>query len=63
MHLKIVHHFLYLKQINDAFADESNHTFIAVPMQNLTEYSDNYSDPSVSLWQFKKMKFLLIMLS
>ena len=23
-------------------------------MQNLIEYSDNYSDPSGSLWQFKK---------
>ena len=25
-----------------------------MPMYNLTEYSDNYSDTSESLWQFKK---------
>ena len=24
-----------------------------MPMYNLTEYSDNYSDTSGSLWQFK----------
>ena len=27
---------------------------IAMPMYNLIEYSDNYSDTSESLWQFKK---------
>ena len=27
---------------------------IAMPMYNLTEYSDNYSDKSGSLWQFKR---------
>ena len=27
---------------------------IAMPMYNLTEYSDNYSDTSGSLWQFKR---------
>ena len=25
-----------------------------MPMYNLTEYSDNYSDTSGSLWQFKR---------
>ena len=49
-------------EINDIFVDEANHTFIAMPMYNLIEYSDNYSDKSGSLWQLKEMKFLLIML-
>ena len=25
-----------------------------MPMYNLIEYSDNYSDPSGNLWQFKR---------
>ena len=48
-------------KINDVFADEANHVYIAIPMYNLIEYSDNNSDTSGSLWQFK-MKFLLMML-
>ena len=38
------------------FIDEANHiyTAMAMPMYNLTEYSDNYSDTSGSLWQFKR---------
>ena len=36
------------------FADEVNHVYIAMPMNNLIEYSDNYSDKSGSLWQFKR---------
>ena len=27
---------------------------IVIPMYNLTEYSDNYSDSSGSLWGFKR---------
>ena len=27
-----------------------------MPMYNLTEYSDNYSDTSQSLWSFKRDK-------
>ena len=27
---------------------------IAIPMYNLTEYSDNYSDTSGNLWQFER---------
>ena len=27
---------------------------IAMPMYNLIEYSDNYSDTSGSLWQFRR---------
>ena len=40
--------------INDVFVDEANHIYIAMPMYNLVEYSDNYSDTSGSLWQFKR---------
>ena len=55
LRLKIVHHFLHVqKKINDVFADKSNHIYIAIPMYNLIEYSDNYSDTSGSLWQFKR---------
>ena len=35
------------------FVDKANHIYIAMPMYNLIEYRDNYSDPSGSLWQFK----------
>ena len=31
----------------------SQHINIAMPMYNLIEYSDNYSDASGSFWQFK----------
>ena len=40
--------------INDVFVDRADHIYIAMPMYNLIEYSDNYSDTSGSLWQFKK---------
>ena len=36
------------------FIDEANHIYIAMPMYNLIEYSDNYSDTSGRLWQFKR---------
>ena len=39
-------------KINDVFVDEANHIYIAMPMYNLIEHSDN-SDTSRSLWQFK----------
>ena len=48
--------------INDVFVDEVNHIYIAMPMYNLIEYSDNYSDTSGSYGSFKEMMFLLIML-
>ena len=41
-------------KINDIFVDEANHIYIAIPMYNLIEYSDNYSDISVKIWQFKR---------
>ena len=41
-------------EINETFFDETEHLNIAMPMYNLIEYSDNYSDTSGSLWQFKR---------
>ena len=40
-------------EINEAFVDDAEHINITMPMYNLIEYSDNYSDTSGSLWQFK----------
>ena len=40
--------------ITDAFAHEANHFYIAMTMYNLIEYSDNCSDTSGGLWQFKR---------
>ena len=42
------------REINDVFIDEANHIYITMAMYNLIEYSDNYSDTSGSLWQFKR---------
>ena len=39
-------------EINETFIDEAEHINIAMPMYNLIEYRDNYSDTSGSLWQF-----------
>ena len=41
-----------ITKIGDEFVDEANHIYIAMPMYNLIEYSDNHSDTSGSLWQF-----------
>ena len=34
--------------------DDANHIYIAMALYNLSEYGDNYSDTSGSLWQFKR---------
>ena len=39
-----------IAKINDVFVDEANHIYTAMPMYNLIEYSDNYSDISGRLW-------------
>ena len=52
LRLKIVHQFVHVQQ--NVFVDEANHIYIAMPMYNLIEYSDNYSDTPGSLWQFKR---------
>ena len=39
-------------EINETFVDNAENTNIAMPMYNLIEYSDNYSDTSGSLFNF-----------
>ena len=41
-------------EINEIFVDEADIINISMPMYNLIEYSDNYSDTSGSLWQFER---------
>ena len=40
--------------INDKHLDAAENLDIVMPMYNLIEYSDNYSNKSGSLWQFKR---------
>ena len=44
----------YKTEINDTFIDEVGRIIIIMPMYNLIEYNNNYSDTSGSLWQFKR---------
>ena len=44
----------FRKEINETFVDETDFINITMPMYNLFEYSDNYSDTSGSLRQFKR---------
>ena len=41
-------------EINDTFIDEATNINIIMPMYNLDEYSDNYSDTLESLSNFKR---------
>ena len=41
-------------EINDTFVDYADFINVTMPMYNLIEYSDNYSDTSGSLWNFKR---------
>ena len=41
-------------EINETFVDEADFINITMPMYNLIEYSDNYSDTSGCLWNFKR---------
>ena len=43
-------------EINDTFVDYANFINIAMPMYNLIEYTDNYSDTSGCLWVLKEMR-------
>ena len=43
-----------ITHINDEHVDDANDLDIVMPMYNLIEYSDNYSDTSGNLWQFKR---------
>ena len=40
--------------INDEHGDNADNLDIVMPMHNLIEYSDNYSDTLWSLWHFKR---------
>ena len=40
--------------INDEHVETAENLDIIMPMYSLIEYSDNYSDSSGSLWQFKR---------
>ena len=42
------------KKCRTEINDEAEHIKTTMPMYNLIEYSDNYSDTSGSLWQFKR---------
>ena len=46
-------------KFNDIFVYQANHIYIAMPTYNLIEYSDNYSDTSGSLRQFKRDEVLV----
>ena len=41
-------------EIDGTLVDEANFINITMPMYNLIKYSDNYSDTSESLWNFKR---------
>ena len=43
-----------ITHINDEHVDNADNLNIVKPMYNLIEYSDNYSDTSGNLWQFKR---------
>ena len=44
----------YTTKINDVFVDEANDIDTAMPMYNLTQYRENYSETLGSLWHFKR---------
>ena len=56
LHLKIARHSENAEQINETFIDESEHINIEMPMYDLIEYSDNYSDTSGVYGSLKEMK-------
>ena len=43
-----------ITHINDELLETAENLDIIIPMYNLLEYSDNYSDSSGSLYQFKR---------
>ena len=45
-------------EINETFVDEVDFFNFTMPMYNLIEYSDNYSDTSGSLWNFKRHEII-----
>ena len=49
-----MHHLINIGQINETFVDDGDIINITMPMYNLIEYNDNYSDTSGILWNFKR---------
>ena len=49
-----MHHLKIVEQINDTLVDYAGFANITMPISNLIEYSDNYSDTSGNLWDFKR---------
>ena len=43
-----------MTHINDERIDNADNLDIIMPMYSLIEYTENYSDTSASLWQFKR---------
>ena len=41
-----------ISEINNTQVDNAKHIGVLIPKYNLTEYSDNYSKTSRSLWQY-----------
>ena len=62
LHLQIMHHFLYVRQINEIFIDEVNHLYIAILMYNLIEYSNIVQTHQDVYTSLKEMIFQLIIL-
>ena len=50
--------FTWKAEINNVFINKVNQIYIAMPMYNFIEYSDNNSYTSGSLWQFKRDEVL-----
>ena len=45
---------IFIREINNTQIDNAKDTDIVMPMYNLIEYSDNYSETSGRLWQYCK---------
>ena len=54
LHLKIAPLTKYITHTNDEHVDNAGNLDIIMPMYNLNECKDNFSDTSGSLWQFKR---------
>ena len=46
---------IWKTEIDDVFTDKGKHIYIAMPMYNYIECSDNYSDTSRRLWQLERI--------
>ena len=47
-----------ISKINNVLIDNAEDLNVPMPMYNLIEYSDNYSDTLGSLWQFERDKII-----